>query len=106
MVSDKEILMQAAEKYAKGIASNFFGLSTLPAQTAVTYVIRNWVEKHDAIIDLFIDKNNNINTKILSDAFKAELKERGGFKLGRVKFGEADVDELFGMFEDLKVKNK
>lgn len=23
MVSDKEILMQAAEKYAKGIASNF-----------------------------------------------------------------------------------
>lgn len=39
MVSDKEILMQAAEKYAKGIASNFFGLSSLPVQTAVTYII-------------------------------------------------------------------
>ena len=63
MVSDKEVLMQAAEKYAKGIASNFFGLSSLPVQTAVTYVIRNWVDKHNDMIDLFVDKNGNINTK-------------------------------------------
>lgn len=65
MVSDKEILMQAAEKYAKGIASNFFGLSSLPVQTAVTYVIRNWVD----MIDLFVDKNGNINTKILGELY-------------------------------------
>ncbi len=105
MVSDTEILMQAAEKYAKGIASSFFGLSSLPVQTAITYVIRNWVDKHNHIIDLFIDKNGNINTKILGDAAKAVLKENGGFTLGKVKFGEADVDELFRMFGEIKQTN-
>lgn len=28
-----------------------------------------------------------------------------GFTLGKVKFGEADVDELFGMFDEIKRKN-
>lgn len=57
------------------------------------------------MIDLFVDKNGNINTKILGDAAKAVLKENGGFTLGKVKFGEADVDELFGMFDEIKRKN-
>lgn len=105
MVSDKEILVQAAEKFAKDIASNFFGLSTIPVQTAITYVVRNWVDKHDEIIDLFVDKNGNLNTKILGDAAKSVLKENNGFKVGKVKFTEADVDDLFSTFEDIKSRN-
>ena len=104
MVSDKEILMQAAEKYAKDIASNFFG-STIPVQTAITYVVRNWVDKHNALIDLFVDIDGNINTKILGDAAKSVLKENDGFKIGKVKFTEADVDDLFSTFNDIKSRN-
>ena len=86
MVSDKEILMQAAEKYAKDIASNFFGLSTIPVQTAITYVVRNWVDKHNALIDLFVDIDGNINTKILGDAAKISIeRERRFQKLEKVK---------------------
>lgn len=80
MVSDKEILMQAAEKYAKDIASNFFGLSTIPVQTAITYVVRNWVDKHNTLIDLFVDVDGNINTKILGDAAKSVLREKRRFQ--------------------------
>ena len=105
MVSDKEILMQAAENYAKDIASNFFGLSTIPVQTAITYVVRNWVDKHNALIDLFVDIDGNINTKILGDAAKSVLKENDGFKIGKVKFTEADVDDLFSTFNDIKSRN-
>ena len=32
-------------------------------------------------------------------------KEINGLALGKVKFGEADVDELFGMFDEIKRKN-
>ena len=105
MVSDKEILMQAAEKYAKDIASNFFGVSTIPVQTAITYVVRNWVDKHNTLIDLFVDVDGNINTKILGDAAKSVLRENDGFKIGKVKFTEADVDDLFSTFNDIKSRN-
>ena len=105
MVSDKEILMQAVEKYAKDIASNFFGLSTIPVQTAITYVVRNWVDKHNTLIDLFVDVDGNINTKILGDAAKSVLRENDGFKIGKVKFTEADVDDLFSTFNDIKSRN-
>lgn len=83
MVSDKEILMQAA----------------------ITYVVRNWVDKHNALIDLFVDIDGNINTKILGDAAKSVLKENDGFKIGKVKFTEADVDDLFSTFNDIKSRN-
>lgn len=105
MVSDKEILIQAAEKYAKGIAKNLFGFNTLPTQTLITYVIRNWVEKHDGIIDLFVDKDNNINVDLLGDAMKSELQANGGFTIGKIRFNEKDVDELFKTFKDIKNRN-
>ena len=31
--------------------------------------------------------------------------KNGGFTLGKVKFGEADVDELFRMFGEIKQTN-
>lgn len=106
MVSDKELLIQVVEKYIKGIASNFFGFSTLPTQTIVTYIVRNWVDKHDNIIDLFVDKDKNINVSLIADALKSELKARGGFTIGRVKFNDSDVDELLTAFNQAKQKNK
>lgn len=106
MVSDKELLIQVVEKYIKGIASNFFGFSTLPAQTVITYVVRNWVDKHDAMIDLFVDKDQNINVPLIADALKSELKARGGYSIGRVRFNESDVDELLTAFTQAKQKNK
>lgn len=89
----------------KDIASNFFGLSTIPVQTAITYVVRNWVDKHNTLIDLFVDVDGNINTKILGDAAKSVLRENDGFKIGKVKFTEADVDDLFSTFNDIKSRN-
>lgn len=106
MVSDKELLIQVVEKYIKGIASNFFGLSTLPAQTVVTYVVRNWVDKHDGIIDLFVDKEGNINASLIAEAAKSELKARGGFTVGKVRFNDSDVDELLSAFNQAQQKNK
>lgn len=105
-VSDKELLIQVVEKYIKGIASNFFGFSTLPAQTVVTYVVRNWVDKHNGMIDLFVDKDGNINAPLIADALKSELKARGGFTIGRVKFSDSDVDELLTAFNQAKQKNR
>lgn len=104
MVSDKELLIQIVEKYIKNIASTFFGLSTLPTQTVVTYVVRNWVDKHSGIIDLFVDKNENINVPLIADALKSELKARGGFTIGRVRFNDSDIDELVSAFKQAKEK--
>ena len=106
MVSDKEILIQVVETYVKNVASTFFGFSTLPAQTVVTYVVRNWVDKHEGIIDLFVDKDGNINAPLIADAAKSELKARGGFTVGKVRFNESDVDELLSAFSQAKQKNK
>lgn len=61
--------------------------------------------KHNALIDLFVDIDGNINTKILGDAAKSVLKENDGFKIGKVKFTEADVDDLFSTFNDIKSRN-
>lgn len=105
MASDKEILIQVVEKYIKSIASTFFGLSTLPSQTVVTYVVRNWVDKHDGMIELFVDKDGNINVPLIADALKSELKARGGFTIGRVKFNDSDIDELVSAFNQVKQKN-
>lgn len=104
MVSDKELLIQIVEKYIKNIASTFFGLSTLPTQTVVTYVVRNWVDKHSGIIDLFVDKNENINVPLIADALKSELKARGGFTIGRIRFNDSDIDELVSAFKQAKEK--
>ena len=106
MVSDKELLIQVVEKYIKGIASSFFGLSTLPTQTVITYIVRNWVDKHNGIIDLLVDKDGNINTSLIADALKSELKARGGFTIGSVKFNDSDIDELISAYNQEKQKNK
>lgn len=106
MVSDKEILIQVVEKYIKGLASNFFGLSSLPVQSVITYIIRNWVDKHNMLIDLFVDKDGNINVPLIAEALETELKERKGFTIGSIKFTEADIEELVKAYNQIKDKNK
>ena len=42
----------------------------------------------------------------MADALKSELKARGGFTIGRVKFSDSDVDELLTAFNQAKQKNR
>ena len=56
MVSDKELLVQAIEKYVTGTASSLFGISSMPAQALIRYAVRNAAEKYGKVLDLFVDK--------------------------------------------------
>lgn len=98
-MSDKEILIQSFEEYAKGIASSMFGLNSVPMQAVVSYVIKNAVDKYGPILDLFVDKDGNININMLGDAAKEEIKRKGGITVGRIKFTDKDVDELVNTFK-------
>lgn len=60
----------------------------------------------NGMIDLFVDKDGNINAPLIADALKSELKARGGFTIGRVKFSDSDVDELLTAFNQAKQKNR
>lgn len=102
MMSDKEILISTVEQYAKSTASKLFGLNSMPMQSVVNYVVRNMVDKYEPILDLFVDKNGNINMDMLAEAGKAELKQRGGLTIGRIKFTEKDVEELVSIFKSKK----
>jgi hypothetical protein len=101
-MSDKEILIHSFEQYAKGIASNLFGFNSMPAQAVINYVIKNAVDKYEPFIDLFVDKTGNINIDVLAEAARAEIKQRGGVTIGRIKFTDKDVDELVSTFKSHK----
>lgn len=104
-MSDKEILVRTFEQYAKNLASTMFGLDSLPTQAVVNYVVKNAVDKYGPIIDLFIDKNGNINVDMLGDAAREEIKRMGGFTVGRIKFTDKDIDELVNTFKANKKAN-
>ena len=104
-MSDKEILVKTFEQYAKYLASTMFGLNSLPTQAVVNYVVKNAVDKYGPIIDLFIDKNGNINVDMLGEAAREEIKRMGGFTVGRIKFTDKDVDELVNTFKANKKAN-
>lgn len=93
-MSDKEILIQAIEKYATDLISKLFGISSLPSQTLIKYAIRNATDKYGSVLDLFVDKNGKINSDLMMSALKAELKNRGGYTFMNIRFTENDVDEL------------
>lgn len=108
MMSDKEILILSISKYAKGLASDLFHINSLASQAVINYVIKNMEDKYGQWIDLFIDKNDNINIDLLGNAFKEELKNRSESGLvvnifGRaVVFNDKDVDELINIFKEFK----
>ena len=41
-MSDKEIVFQAINKYAKDLASNLFHFNSVASQAVITYVVRIW----------------------------------------------------------------
>ena len=86
MVSDKELLVQAIEKYVTGTASSLFGISSMPAQALIRYAVRNAAEKYGKVLDLFVDKDGKINTDLMFDAVHAELKARNGFTFMNIRF--------------------
>lgn len=107
-MSDKEILIMSVSKYAKSLASDLFHINSLASQAVINYVIGNLEDKYGQWIDLFVDKNDNINIDLLGNAFKEELKSRSENGLvvnifGRaVVFNDKDVDELIGIFKGYK----
>ena len=101
-MNDKEILIESFEQYAKNLASNMFGLSSLPMQAVIDYVVKNAVDKYGPIIDLFVDKNGNINIDMLAEAAKEEIDKRGGFAIGKIKFTGSDIEELVTTYKNNK----
>ena len=101
-MTDKEILIQSVEKYAADTVGKLFGITSLPAQALIKYAVRNAADKYGQVIDLFQDKNGVINIDLLTNALKAEIKNRGGFTFMNVKFTEGDVEALSSIINKLK----
>lgn len=103
-MSDREILVKAVEQYVKNLASSLFGFNSIPTQAVINYVIKNLNDKYGYLIDLFADKNGNINMNMLGEAVREEIKRRNGFTIGRVKFTDKDVDDFIALYNDSKKK--
>ena len=80
----------------------------MASQAVINYVIGNLEDKYGQWIDLFVDKNNNINIDLLGNAFKEELRNRSDKGLVINIFGKAvifndkDIDELVNIFKGYK----
>lgn len=105
-MSDKEILVQAVNKYAKTLASQLLGINSIAGQTAITYVINNLENKYGGYLDIFVNKQGNIDIKVLGEAFKEELKARNGYVMSvfgkHIKFDHKDIEELVSIYHQMK----
>lgn len=107
-MSDKEVVFLAINKYVKDLASGLFHFNSIASQALITYVVKNVEDKYGQYLDIFVDKNGNIDINLLGNAVKSEMKER--FKDGYVanilgksiKFNEGDVDQLVDLFNKFK----
>lgn len=110
-MSDKEIVFQAINKYAKDLASNLFHFNSVASQAVITYVVKNMEDKYGKYLDIFTDVHDNINLELLANAVKAEMKEKSadGFVVNilnkPVRFGEDDVNQLVEIFKTFKQNN-
>ena len=106
-MSDKEIVFQAINKYAKDLASNLFHFNSVASQAVITYVVKNMEDKYGK----YLDVHGNINLELLANAVKAEMKEKSadGFVVNilnkPVRFGEDDVNQLVEIFKTFKQNN-
>lgn len=109
-MSDKEILVMSVSRYVKSLASDLFHINSLASQAVINYVINNLEDKYGSYIDLFVDKDGNINIDLLGNAFKEELKNRDEKGVVVNLFGKAlvfnskDVEELVSIFKEYKKK--
>lgn len=105
-MSDKEILIQAANKYVQDLGAKLFNLNSLASKSIITYIMSNLEEKYSNYIDIFVDKDGNINMSLLGNAVREELKQRGGYVLSifgqKIKFSEKDVDDFINIYNNYK----
>lgn len=94
MTISKDILVAAVERYVTNTASSLFGISSIPAQALMKYAVRNIADKYSMVFDLFSNKNGLIESDLLINALRAEVKTRGGVKFMNIRFTEADIDEF------------
>lgn len=106
-MSDKEIVFQAINKYAKDLASNLFHFNSVASQAVITYVVKNMEDKYGKYLDIFTDVHGNINLELLANAVKAEMKEKSAVNILNkpVRFGEDDVNQLVEIFKTFKQNN-
>lgn len=111
MISDKELLFQAANTFTKNLVSSLFGINTIGTDTLISYVVNNAYDKYGMFLEPFIDKGGNINIELFGNALRDVMKSRSKdgyvFKLfGKsIKFGESDIDEFEKIFKTLKANN-
>lgn len=111
MMSDKELLFQAANTFTKNLVSNLFGINTIGTDTLITYVVNNAYDKYGMYLEPFLDKGGNININLFGNALRDVMKihAKNGYVVklfGKsIKFGEADIDEFERIFKTLKANN-
>lgn len=111
-MSDKELIFQAANQFVKNTISNLFKVNTIGVDALITYVMNNMYDKYGIYLDLFTDKENNININLLGNALKDILKNQYDDKyiltiFGKsIKFTSEDVDSFEKIFQNLKSKVK
>lgn len=76
-MSDKEILFQAFNKYAKDLASNLFHLNSVASQAVITYVVKNMKDKYP-------------------DGYVTNIFGKP------VKFNDEDITQLLNLFKQFK----
>lgn len=104
-MTDLEIMCQAVEGYACNTVKSLFGFTSLPTQTLVRFAVRNLFEKYGKLADVFLDGSGKIREDLLFDAFKAELRDHGGYTAFGIHFTEADVEEISRIYKDLQEHN-
>ena len=110
-MSDKEIVFQAINKYAKDLASNLFHFNSVASQAVITYVVKNMEDKYGKYLALYKALHGNINIEFIANELKAEMKERNAYLFvvnilnKPVRFGEDDVNHLVEIFKTFKQNN-
>lgn len=109
-MSDKEILIQSIHKIADSLASKLFNLNSVGSKAILTYILNNLEDKYSTYLDLFVNKEGNINMELLCNSFKDEIKSRNGIVISvlgkHIKFNDDDVDELLKTFNQFKLNVK
>ena len=105
MVSDKELFIQSLESYVLKTVSSLFGLESIATQTLLRYCVRVLADKYGFWLDLFTDKNGNLNIPLLVNAAKSEIKARGGFEMWNIRFTEKDIEEIYDIYKKLSENN-
>lgn len=107
-MSDKELLFQTANTYIKNLVNNLFSINSVATDAVITYITNNMYDKYSMYIDLFTDKNGNINITLLNNAIKDVIKNNFDNKIvfsifGKsIKFTSDDLDEFEKIFKNLK----